>query len=316
MQPIETQYNGYLFRSRLEARWAVFFDALEIYYEYEPEGFKLSWEENGEIISRGYLPDLYLPEWDCWVEIKPGNSPKIDKDKWQNTLKILSVFSEEKNIMLLLGSPHNYSVTYLSPDRQIVGHFALGVKNTRELFISSQTDGIAICLNPLAESLGADNNKCTVNSGTLLNAYEKANQARFEPRKRSNPGRDIGWKDLSKTYLTGIIERITYFNEETGFTVGQMKTSDKADLVTIKVDFKNRLCAGDIIEAEGVWKKHPKFGEQFEVLRYHLQTSGLTYGIEKYLSSGLINGIGEVMAKRIVNRFGEKTFEILENNII
>lgn len=64
IKPIETIYNGYRFRSRLEARWAVFFDVLGIKYEYEKEGFDL-----GE--AGWYLPDFWLPTFGCWVEIKP-----------------------------------------------------------------------------------------------------------------------------------------------------------------------------------------------------------------------------------------------------
>jgi len=60
---IQTEYNGYLFRSRLEARWAVFFDALGIEYEYEPEGLKLS---DGSF----YLPDFYLINFHCYFEVK------------------------------------------------------------------------------------------------------------------------------------------------------------------------------------------------------------------------------------------------------
>lgn len=63
IKPIETIYNGYRFRSRLEARWAVFFDAIGIMYEYEPEGL---------ILSDGteYLPDFYLPQFSCYFEVK------------------------------------------------------------------------------------------------------------------------------------------------------------------------------------------------------------------------------------------------------
>jgi hypothetical protein len=64
IKAIETVYNGYRFRSRLEARWAVFFDAMGIKWEYEIEGFELG---NGE----RYLPDFWLPELACFVEIKP-----------------------------------------------------------------------------------------------------------------------------------------------------------------------------------------------------------------------------------------------------
>jgi len=64
IKPIETIYKGYRFRSRLEARWAVFFDALGIEWEYEPEGFEL-----GDL--GWYLPDFYLPSLDMWAEVKP-----------------------------------------------------------------------------------------------------------------------------------------------------------------------------------------------------------------------------------------------------
>lgn len=76
IKAIETIYNGYRFRSRLEARWAVFFDALGIRYEYEPEGFDL-----GE--AGWYLPDFWLPDQECWFEVKgkyPGEkSPESRK---------------------------------------------------------------------------------------------------------------------------------------------------------------------------------------------------------------------------------------------
>lgn len=63
LQAIQTRFNGHLFRSRLEARWAVFFTALGLEYRYEPEGFDLD--------GLYYLPDFYLPSQNLWVEIKP-----------------------------------------------------------------------------------------------------------------------------------------------------------------------------------------------------------------------------------------------------
>jgi hypothetical protein len=60
IKAIETHYKGYRFRSRLEARWAVFFDALGLDWEYEKEGFDLG--EHG-----WYLPDFYLPQVRVWV---------------------------------------------------------------------------------------------------------------------------------------------------------------------------------------------------------------------------------------------------------
>lgn len=66
IKPIETVYNGYRFRSRLEARWAVFFDAAGIEYQYEPEGF--------DIEGEWYLPDFYLTEMNAYVEVKNKNA--------------------------------------------------------------------------------------------------------------------------------------------------------------------------------------------------------------------------------------------------
>jgi len=71
IKAIETRYNGYHFRSRLEARWAVFFDTAGINYQYEPEGFDL-----GE--SGWYLPDFWLPEQQYWIEIK-GPPPTLNE---------------------------------------------------------------------------------------------------------------------------------------------------------------------------------------------------------------------------------------------
>ena len=70
-KPIETHYGGYRFRSRREARWAVFFDVLGLTYEYEKEGFNLP--------SGKYLPDFWLPDWKMWVEIKGNNPSEYEK---------------------------------------------------------------------------------------------------------------------------------------------------------------------------------------------------------------------------------------------
>lgn len=66
IKAIETVYSGYRFRSRLEARWAVFFDAMGIEYQHEPEGFILS-------NKQPYLPDFYLPTLGIYVEVKPAH---------------------------------------------------------------------------------------------------------------------------------------------------------------------------------------------------------------------------------------------------
>lgn len=77
---IETTYAGVVFRSRLEARWAMFFDAFHLYWRYEYEGFELP--------SGRYVPDFWLPELQTWVEIKPpfNREYEVEQDRWIKTV--------------------------------------------------------------------------------------------------------------------------------------------------------------------------------------------------------------------------------------
>lgn len=75
IKPIETYYNGYRFRSRLEARWAVFFDAAGIKYQYEPEGYRYTDFDDNEYF---YLPDFYLPDAKVYVEVKGSDKALMD----------------------------------------------------------------------------------------------------------------------------------------------------------------------------------------------------------------------------------------------
>lgn len=102
IKPIETAYNGYRFRSRLEARWAVFWDTLGVKYQYEPEGFVL-----GQSKQYLYLPDFWLETVDMWAEVKPG--PLVGDDLIKAELLVLeSGFS----LVVLAGTPewHPYDV--------------------------------------------------------------------------------------------------------------------------------------------------------------------------------------------------------------
>src|SRR5436190_15329968 len=90
LQPIETRYNGYRFRSRLEARWAVFFNALGVPYEYEKEGYDLD--------GVRYLPDFWLPEQDCWIEIKGQRSIEEENDKARSLAQ-----ATQKTVFILWG---------------------------------------------------------------------------------------------------------------------------------------------------------------------------------------------------------------------
>lgn len=92
IKAIETRYKGYRFRSRLEARWAVFFDALGIQWEYEKEGFDLG--KHG-----WYLPDFWLPSLNCWVEIK-GADADLEEIR-----KCTILAAEHRAVVLFCGLP-------------------------------------------------------------------------------------------------------------------------------------------------------------------------------------------------------------------
>jgi exodeoxyribonuclease V alpha subunit len=114
--------------------------------------------------------------------------------------------------------------------------------------------------------------------------------------------------------LQGQIERITYSNDETGYTIAKVKVYGRRDLVTV---VGNLLAPtpGEILKMQGEWATHPKYGEQFRVVHYKSLVPASVYGIEKYLGSGLIKGIGPVMAKRIVKAFGKETLDVIEQEI-
>ena len=114
--------------------------------------------------------------------------------------------------------------------------------------------------------------------------------------------------------LHGQIERITYTNEENGFTIAKVKVYGQRDLVCVVGNLMAPM-PGEIIKMRGEWTNHPKYGEQFKIVHYKTAVPASVYGIQKYLGSGLIKGIGPVMAKRIVGVFAKETFDIIENEL-
>ncbi len=114
--------------------------------------------------------------------------------------------------------------------------------------------------------------------------------------------------------LSGQIERITFTNEESGFTIARVKVRGRRELVTV-VGVLMAPTPGEILDMKGEWTHHPRFGEQFKLASYRTRVPATVYGIRKYLGSGLIKGLGPVMAGRIVDRFGKKTLDVIENDI-
>jgi exodeoxyribonuclease V alpha subunit len=111
--------------------------------------------------------------------------------------------------------------------------------------------------------------------------------------------------------LSGLIERVTFFNEENGFAVLKVQVKGQRELLTV-VGSLPSVSAGEWVTAEGQWVHDKEFGHQFkaELLRSSAPTT--REGIEKYLGSGMVKGIGPVYAKKLVAKFGEKIFDIIE----
>ncbi len=120
--------------------------------------------------------------------------------------------------------------------------------------------------------------------------------------------------------LRGVIERITFHNDENGYTVAKLALEqpsrhlphwqNEATVVGAMVGVN----VGEAVELNGHWDLHPQYGKQFTVVSMRSVLPATVAGIEKYLGSGLIKGVGPVTAKRVVAHFGPETLDIIDNH--
>jgi exodeoxyribonuclease V alpha subunit len=111
--------------------------------------------------------------------------------------------------------------------------------------------------------------------------------------------------------LSGLIERVTYFNEETGFAVLRVKAGGHRDLVTV-VGSLPSATAGEWLTATGNWVRDREHGMQLKATAIRTVPPTTREGIEKYLGSGMVKGIGPVFAKRMVETFGADILSVIE----
>jgi hypothetical protein len=186
IKPIETFYNGYRFRSRLEARWAVFFDAMGIKYLYEPEGYRLS---DGTC----YLPDFYLPEMQEFFEVK-GVLKLTDKKKickfiqeynrpvviGYDNLEFVACYNCGKNDFRIEDPWENKESSVLMKCNRCNNYYFTGINGTWECLCCSHYDGDN---TSLWVSFGNLDFKYLIHNkeqDVFKNAVKKAKQARFE----------------------------------------------------------------------------------------------------------------------------------------
>ena len=190
IKPIETAYNNYLFRSRLEARWAVFFDALGIRYEYEAEGYDLQplpeietylgdMTTDKKFGALWYLPDFYLPNLDIFVEIK-GQEPT-----YKDIAKIDRLGYWSKKKVALFGNIPRVTVGGIEYQDDYSGTIHCMYWDCCYYFCECPTCGkIGFQFEGRADRLSC---KCekhgdrghNTNSPRLIVAYQKASMARF-----------------------------------------------------------------------------------------------------------------------------------------
>ena len=111
--------------------------------------------------------------------------------------------------------------------------------------------------------------------------------------------------------LQGAVERITYYNEENGYSVIRLNVEGASELVTV-VGNLPEVQPGESLRLEGCWTKHPQYGRQFKAEWCEQILPATVEGLKAYLGSGMIKGVGPVTAKRIVQRFGVDTLEVLD----
>lgn len=183
IKAIETQYKGYRFRSRLEARYAVMFDALGLKWEYEKEGYQLS--------TGWYLPDFWLPDLNLFIEIKPN-----DGNAWEHKSGIVQWSNEAEDYVFVMdvvvcrGMPGDHLIDVMIDglsDCSFVecaecGSIGLGAmcgKSTWGRFSCK-------CVNPNLRHGNKDGWKFNMSS-KLISAYIAARSARFEHGEKGWP---------------------------------------------------------------------------------------------------------------------------------
>ena len=117
-------------------------------------------------------------------------------------------------------------------------------------------------------------------------------------------------KNKEPESLEGVLERITFYNEENGFLIGKLKGQTKSAEIAV-VGKAPKVQCGETLVLSGTWTTHPKHGRQFSFTSLKSKLPASAYGIRKYLASGLIHGIGKTYANKIVDHFGADTLRVI-----
>ncbi|MEI6652992.1 MAG: helix-hairpin-helix domain-containing protein, partial [Chlorobiaceae bacterium] len=113
--------------------------------------------------------------------------------------------------------------------------------------------------------------------------------------------------------ITGVVDKVSFFSESSGFTVLRLKIKEDRDLVTV-VGCVAAVNTGQHIEAVGCWQNDKTWGIQFKATHLVVIPPDTLEGITKYLSSGMVKGIGQHLAKVLVKAYGMEVFTVIEEH--
>ena len=142
------------------------------------------------------------------------------------------------------------------------------------------------------------------NSRPIENNTSKTNPA--------PPNAAVGQNQKTIESVSGLIERVTFFSEETGFAVLKVKSKGRRELVTV-IGSLPSVTPGEWLTAEGYWVHNKDHGFELRAEKLRSVPPTTREGIERYLGSGMVKGIGPKYAKKLVEKFGEEIFSVIEN---
>jgi exodeoxyribonuclease V alpha subunit len=129
------------------------------------------------------------------------------------------------------------------------------------------------------------------------------------------PNRQIPPARAITESISGIVDRVTYHNPDTGWSVLRLSPFDNPHAYETVTVHQTKVFAGATMAFYGTWTIHPVFGRQFKAVKAVEKKPATTAALQKYLGSGLIKGVGPKTAQKIVRHFGKETLDIFENDI-
>ncbi len=119
--------------------------------------------------------------------------------------------------------------------------------------------------------------------------------------------------DIPKQKISGVLERIIFFNEENAYCVAEISVAEGRPPVTVLGNLPGIQC-GETLALTGEWTRHPSHGDQFKVSGFKSELPASIHGIRKYLGSGMVHGIGKSYARKIVDHFGAETLRVISED--